>query len=428
MRQTSLKVPGCLAAGLFLFVACIAVPASADPGSGGKPCRPLTCQKLDVECGEWDDGCGGTSDCGGCEDGMECDAGECTDESGEWALPNCDRVMGTGAVKFTMDDGVTLADGPPLNGSIYTYGLAALDRPDTLLATTMNSTGNTVLRSEDAGCSWDTVDHLDNYNLLRLTAAPDGVAYGWTNSRDIIFRIEGDEIEERITPENIYGIAVDPLDADHLRVGGLDCQIWESFDGGDNFAPVGSPAGTGESIFFTVAFHPRDWDQALCGGKGAWGTTDAGESWTPIATFDNDDLDFVYVLRYAPSDPRQVWARVTLDTLDTSERLIMYSDDGGASFLPAVAQGDEALDQFGITRTVILTNVPTMAVHPELPEVLYFVFGTAFQDYGTDLFRYDALLDELGVAHIDDLDGIDAIEFSPADPALIYLGLESADY
>jgi hypothetical protein len=62
-----------------------------------------------------------------------------------------------------------------------------------------------------------------------------------------------------------------------------------------------------------------------------------------------------------------------------------------------------------------------------MPDVMYFVYGTAYQDYGTDLFRYDLLLDELGVTHTDELDGINSIEFSPAEPTLLYLGLESED-
>jgi hypothetical protein len=425
-------------AGLLLLAFCVAPPAIGqvvisnsvsridDPESGGKPCKPLTCRKLGVECGEWDDGCGGTIDCGECEGDLECEEGQCI-AYGEWELPVCDRVMGTGAVKFTMDDGVTLVDGPPLNGTAYTYGLAALDRPNTLLASVLGSRDNKILRSEDAGCTWETLDDVDNFNLLLITAAPGGAAYAWSRSRESFFFIEGDEIEERTAPGDVYGLAVDPLDAEHLRIGSFDCRLWESFDGGESFVPIGTAADTGNSLFYTVEFDPQNWDNALCGSIGAWRTTDAGASWSPIDPFDKASLDIVYLFRYSPSDPQRVWTRANLDTLGESERWILVSDDGGASFVPAVMQGEEAVDQFGITRTVILTNQPTMAAHPELPDVLYFFRGTYYQDYGTDLFRYDLLLDELGVAHTDGLDGVDAIEFSPADPALLYLGLESVD-
>ena len=40
-------------------------------------CVPDTCAELGHECGEWDDGCGGTVDCGGCGAGVDCNAGVC---------------------------------------------------------------------------------------------------------------------------------------------------------------------------------------------------------------------------------------------------------------------------------------------------------------------------------------------------------------
>ena len=64
-----------------------------------------------------------------------------------------------------------------------------------------------------------------------------------------------------------------------------------------------------------------------------------------------------------------------------------------------------------------------MAAHPTDPNVLYFVFGTYFQDYGTDLFRYDAATRELRLMHHDFYD-IDAIAFSPGNPNVMYFGLE----
>ncbi|MFH1531665.1 MAG: hypothetical protein ABIK09_13145 [Pseudomonadota bacterium] len=40
-------------------------------------CVPDTCSDLGYECGSWDDGCGGTVDCGGCGAGVACNAGTC---------------------------------------------------------------------------------------------------------------------------------------------------------------------------------------------------------------------------------------------------------------------------------------------------------------------------------------------------------------
>lgn len=388
--------------------------------SGLKPCRALTCERLHVECGEWDDGCGGTVECGACEEDSICVEGQCV-APGEWSVPDCSRIAGTGAVSFTTDEGLTLTGTRPLMGTSYSFGLAVLDLPDTLLATQLTSSGNHLLRSESAGCRWAEVAQLEDWSLLRLTAAPGGEAYVWSRGRQEFYRVVGDEVEALSAPGDLFGLSVDPLDPEHLRIGSFDCQIYESFDGGESFVPVGSPANTGNGIFFTVEFDPGDWDRALCGTLGAWRTTDGGQSWDTIEPFEQADPDWVYLFVFAPGDPLRVWARANLESLD---RQILVSEDGGASFVTAVQQGTQAADQNGIARTVTLTNTPTMEAHPEDPGVLYFVFGTYFQGYGTDLFRYDLLLDELSVVHIDELDGINAFAFSPVDPAVIYVGLE----
>jgi hypothetical protein len=103
---------------------------------------------------------------------------------------------------------------------------------------------------------------------------------------------------------------------------------------------------------------------------------------------------------------------MALKTSDSS-RHIFRSTDGGRTFVSILDASAE----------VTLVNGPVMAAHPTDANVLYFVFGTYFQNYGTDLFRFDAASRELRVMH-HDFDDIDAIAFSPADPDLIYFGLE----
>ena len=90
-----------------------------------------------------------------------------------------------------------------------------------------------------------------------------------------------------------------------------------------------------------------------------------------------------------------------------------WHTNGGATFRAVVDDSAE----------VNLVNGPTMAAHPTDSDVLYFVFGTKFQGYGTDLFRYDAKKNRLSMTHNANHD-INAIAFSPADARVMYLGLE----
>ena len=82
-----------------------------------------------------------------------------------------------------------------------------------------------------------------------------------------------------------------------------------------------------------------------------------------------------------------------------------------------------ALNSIEASAEVTLINGPTMAAHPTDPNVLYFVFGTYYADYGTDLFRYDASTKTLTMTHNRHHD-VNAIAFAPGDPDIMYLGLE----
>ena len=425
MRSPARLLPWILAVATVVATAATDPPEAVAGGGGGvKPCRPATCKSLGYECGTWPDGCGGVIECGVCPEGIACVEGTC--EVGEaWEAPVCSTVVGTRAVTFTTDEGATMADTAPLQETTYTFGLVALDSANTLLATLYTSAGDTLLRSEDSGCSWSEVAVVDVRSVLYLEGAPGGQAYAWTSSSAQFFRYDGATLSPRTAPGNVYGLAVDPEDPLHIRIGGYDCQIRESLDGGLTFFPVGGPAGSGGTLFYTTEFDPRDWNRVLCGGVGGWITTDAGRSWQAIVPLDLADSDVTFRFVFSPSDPGRVWARVNLGA---SERVIMLSNDGGATFDVALTQGATATDQNGVVRSLTLTNQPPMAAHPSLADVLYVVYGTDFMSYGTDLFRFDAGQGALSVTHTDGLHGIDAMEFCPADPSVMYLGLERVVY
>ena len=350
-------------------------------------------------------------------------------EPGDWTVPDCERVTGTNTITFTTDDGLTMAETQLPMSAVYTFGLVTLDVGNTLLASNMAWNGTSILRSEDAGCSWSQVALLPVDELLLLTPAPNGMAYGWSRARDTFYRIEGGDVVALSAPKDVYGLAVDPVDAAHIRIGTEDCQLYESFDGGTSFALLGGPANSGSTVIFTVEFDPTDFDYALCGAKGAYRTEDAGQGWSTIAPFDFDDIDLVYLFEFSPADPGRVWARANLETIANPSREILVSNDGGATFVSAIVQGEQAYDQNGIERTVMLTNQPTMAADPDESDVLYFTWPVITccpsQRLGTNLSRYDVRFDEFGVVYIDAVDGIDALAFNPVDADVMYLGLRT---
>lgn len=322
-------------------------------------------------------------------------------------FPQCLAVAGTPAVTFSRDGGVTVAPRVmPLHGIGYTYGLAVLDGGQTLLS----AHNDLVSLSRDAGCTWDAVGQVTGPDLFppSITAAPAGRAYIWSDNREILARYANGSLTALKPPAAIVGLGAD---AGRVRIAGGDSALWTSLDGGDSWQRTGTGLPGAPAIVYRGAFDPANLDHALVGtaSTGAFVTFDGGGNWQSATGIGNGFNVFSIVV--SPADPNVVWAMAI--RLADSSRHIYLSRDGGRTFAAAVDAGN------GVT----LTNGVVMAAHPVDPDVLYFVFGTFFQDYGTDLFRYDAASRALALMH-HPFDDIDAIAFSPLDSNVMYFGLE----
>jgi hypothetical protein len=337
-----------------------------------------------------------------------------------WTVPDCTTIIGTASVTYTTDDGATLTPTiRPLSGTSYTLGLVALDTPNTLLA----ASGSHILRSTDAGCLWTPLANLSRESgnaLLTLTAAPGGRAYAWAVNQGVLFRIDGRTVTALKAPVTaIIGFGADARNGDFARLADTNGQIWESFDAGATWSPLGSPAR--EGVFaYKAAFDPSNLDHIVVGTmvNGAFVTFDASRSWTQSIGITKGVAN-VFNVVFSPADPRVVWAQ-GLDITEADAgapsggRHIYRSIDGGLTFGAAVDQGA------GVT----LINGTYMAAPPSNPDVVYFVFGTSFGNYGTDLYKYDAATGQVTWTH-NGYDEIGAIAFSPASPSLLYIGLVS---
>jgi len=317
-------------------------------------------------------------------------------------------VTGTAAVTFTRDEGRTLAPtAERLTGIGYTFGVAALDEKKTLLAWHRDD----LLISTDGGCAWRVAATFEGAEFPpTLTAAGDGRAYAWSDNRRFLVRYDSRGAVRLKEPAVFVGLGVNPGDPDHVRAGSDDGTIWESTDAGETWNPIGmlridSPT----VIFYRIAFSPSDLDHIVAGTSvsGGYVSRDGGRNWTKSALGAGNVNAFNFV--FAPSDERVVWAMA----LDGEGRHIFRSTDGGSTYAVVVDQ----------TAEVVLRNQPVMAAHPTSANVLYFIFGSAFQGFGTNVYRYDASTRTVTMTH-NDHDDIDSIAFSPSDPKVMYFGLE----
>lgn len=333
-----------------------------------------------------------------------------------WTRPACTSVRGTAAVTFTLDEGATLAPTTEsLQGLGYTYGLVALDTPNTLLAEHQGK----LLRSTDAGCTWRVLGAAST--PLTLQAARGGIAYGFQDNSSPLYRVQGTRITKLTVPvDNLLGLGVDPAKGTHLRIGDAVGGLWDSTDAGVTWMPIGVQAPVASRpLVYRYAFDPKALDHVLVGSavSGAHVSTDGGMIWKTSTGLGAHSVN-VFSIVISPKDGNVVWAQgIDLDHSSdpgSSGRTIWRSTDGGLSFTAVVTQ----------TLEVILRNQVLLAAHPTDPNVLYFVFGTYFQGYGTDLYRYDHSTGKVTKTH-NDYNDVSALAFSPSDPKVMYLGLTS---
>ena len=337
-----------------------------------------------------------------------------TGEGATWQPPNCAAVTGTGAVTFSADQGATLA---PMDQKItpvtYTFGLVALGKPGAMLA----GSGEKLLASSDAGCSWHEIGFGGGPNTpaLRLRAAGDTRAYGFGDNDAVIVRVDDEVITKLSSPadkEGIIGLGVDPDDPDHVRIGDTAGRLWDSINAGATWSPLGVSA-FGNSFGYRTAFDPHDIDHVLFGalGVGVLTSFDGGANWKSATGLGPGDANgFNLVVSPVAGDIVWVEGLDLADPNDATSRHIWRSEDGGLSFTAAVDSDDATL-----------YNGNHLFTHPTDPDILYFVFGSNYGNYGTDLFRYDHATAKISVTHNMWHDTV--VEFLPGDPSWMYLGL-----
>lgn len=338
-----------------------------------------------------------------------------------WEVPSCSRIAGTSSVAITFDEGATLVtSGRPLRPTDYAFGLAVLaDAPNTMLL----AHNRTLQRSTTAGCRWVTIGEIPTSSdgfPSSLVAGRGERAYAWSENRNDLARIDGKTITVLGNPtDSVVGLATHPTDPDVVRFGGGDGYLYESNTAGDRFGRIGTQVPGGSFLYYRAAFDPSNLDHAVFGAvvNGAYVTFDGGVTWTQSTGLSSTGTGSVNVFNVviSPADPSTVFA-MALDIAELDAggpgRHIYLSRDGGLSFRPVV---DPSAD-------VILINGPTMAAHPTNADVVYFSYGSSFQGYGADLYRYDDTTHAVTKTH-NPYHGLHAIDFNPVDPGVMYLGL-----
>lgn len=341
-----------------------------------------------------------------------------------WQTPRCGVVDGDGSVSYTRNDGATITPTSVAQQPVqYVFGMAALGT-NTLLA--VDSRG-ALRTSADAGCSWAPHGEVTGLDVPRLTAGGDGSAYVWDQNGLSLFRVQGKRVTA-LPPvaegsgTGVAALAVDRFFPRHVRVVLGDGTVRDSWDAGGSFRTTGRPVRDAATDLFvySAAIDPVNLNHITIGtmGEGVYTTWLGGWQWTPARLGKPGERVNAFSVAVSPANPLVVWAQgINLAENDahvpSEGRHVYRSTDGGHTFRVAVDH---------VPGEVTLVNGALLAPHPADASVLYFVFGTSFANYGTDLFRFDARRGDLSVRH-NDHDDISSIAFNPADPRVMYLGL-----
>ena len=335
--------------------------------------------------------------------------GEGEGEGGEF--PACD-VRGTAAVTFTRDEGTTLAPTSPLTGTVYTYGLVALGN-GVLVA----EHAGDFLRSRDHGCTWTVIGAAPT-SIMRMVAGG-GRVYAWADNNRQLARIDDDDTITVLEPPGIGVLKGAHVHADGRLTLALDATLVSSTDFGATFDRGTVPALVGDdaNLVYRAIFAGKDGDHVVIGAAsvGARVSFDGGRSWTASTGLSVSGRANLFEGSFSPTNDDVLWAMgldidESLATPNTSKH-IYRSTDGGLTFSKVLTEGGD----------VVLVNGPTMAASPTNDNVFYFVFGTYFQGFGTDLYRVVA--DGTFTRTHNDNHDISAIAFAPDDDDTMYLGL-----
>ncbi|WP_412537801.1 hypothetical protein R8Z50_18240 [Longispora sp. K20-0274] len=372
-------------------------------------------------------------------------AGSATAATTWTTTPNCGTVTGPGALTYTNNDGNVLKNTTGTAVAVtYTYGLVALDTANTLVAaqevTTGGTTTRTVYRSTNAGCTWTSIGTLANGAINRATAAQGGRAYIWTQGGDGEFaRVSGSTITEYTDPTvanppleggaGFVGVGTDPANGLHVYGARKDGQIFESTDGGASWNTHGVkiPGGTMPwgVYLYEVSFDPKNPLHAVAGAMsdGVFTTFDGGTTWTHVAYDETTHPNSAYGINalsvaFSPIDSNVVYVQSIDVSQVTSDgdmgRQIRRSVDGGLTFGPAIVHH--------LAGQVDLVNGTPLFPSAADVNVLYFSFGTNYQNYGTDLFKYNVGTTTLTKQH-NAFHRLSAVAFNPKSPSTMYLGL-----
>lgn len=179
----------------------------------------------------------------------------------------------------------------------------------------------------------EAMKHIEENNILATDNGENLAAFSWT----------------QVGPTNVGGrvrsILINPSDANIIYAGAVSGGVWKTTTGGTSWVPLKDDmenlavcamtfqgtnaniiyAGTGEGFF----------NYDFVRGEGIFKSTDAGNSWTQLASTKNANFHYVNKLEYD---------RVNNKLYAATRKGVFVSTDGGATFTAAYSAGSNDIN------------------------------------------------------------------------------------
>ena len=226
----------------------------------------------------------------------------------------------------------TTTDAKWIGNTVYAL-LASTATPGLCFA----SMPNRVLRSVDGGATWKTFSRGFNWVNFRALALDEKTGTVWAGSgRDgVVKTTDGGATWTKgagFLSLEVTTVLVDPSSPKRLLVGTTQGGVHLSEDGGASWSL--SNEGLNNRAVLSLAADPAAKGTFLAGTrKGAYLSTDGGATWTHVLKGGCEPE--VQHLRYAPSDPKRVYAHSGRDFCQVAR-----SDDGGLTWRDLKAPRD----------------------------------------------------------------------------------------
>jgi photosystem II stability/assembly factor-like uncharacterized protein len=207
-----------------------------------------------------------------------------------------------GAIDLSMDGGETWVDVSPDTGPMEDVAIDPFDSNTVYVAAVSSPTG--MYKSVDGGLTWENSGFDDSYvTALAMDPTTPGVIHAGTAADGVYTSTDGGASwrGSGLPAVFVNDLAVSPTNPSVIYASSRgDTRVWRTIDGGSTWSPVDDDIPEGVAVW-GLAVDPLDPDHVFVGteGAGVYATTDAGATWSAL----NEGLGNLSVFTLA-IDPR----------------------------------------------------------------------------------------------------------------------------